>query len=52
MGNNYVWTSNGKSSSWTHVYQDDGYSLYLRSDLAKRFPILDMRGKPIPAHFP
>ncbi|MGB7911860.1 MAG: hypothetical protein WCF59_06510 [Desulfobaccales bacterium] len=52
MGNNYVWTSNGNSSSWTRVYQDHGYSLYLRSDLAKRFPILDMRGKPIAAHFP
>ncbi|MGO9621961.1 MAG: hypothetical protein ACLPT6_11200 [Desulfobaccales bacterium] len=52
MGQNAVGISNGNSPGWTLVYQDDGYSLYLRSDLAKRFPITDMRGKPITAHFP
>jgi hypothetical protein len=52
MGKNDVWISNGNSPRWTRVYQDDGYSLYLRSDLAKRLPITDMRGKPISAHFP
>jgi len=52
MGKNDVWISNGNPARWTRVYQDDGYSLYLRSDLVKRFPITDMRGKPITAHFP
>ncbi len=52
MGRHYVWLVDGNSSSWSRVYQDDGYSLYLRSDLAKRFPDTDMRGKPIAAHFP
>jgi len=37
MGKNDVWISNGNSPRWTRVYQDDGYSLYLRSDLAKRY---------------
>ncbi len=52
MGRHDVWISNDNSQSWTRVYQDDGYSLYLRSDLAKSFPVTDMRGQPIPAHFP
>jgi hypothetical protein len=40
------------SLPWTCVYLDDGFSLYLRSDLAKRFPFTDRRGQPIPARFP
>jgi hypothetical protein len=44
--------SNKALFPWTCVYLDDGFSLYLRSDLAKRFPFTDRRGKPIPARFP
>jgi hypothetical protein len=40
------------STTWTCVYLDDAYSIYMRSDLAKKFPITDMRGKPITADFP
>lgn len=44
--------NNKTSPTWNRVYLDDGYSLYVRSDLTKKFPLTDMRGKPITARFP
>jgi hypothetical protein len=43
---------NSAPSGWQLVYIDDGYSLYMRSDLAKRFPLTDLRGTPIISRFP
>lgn len=39
-------------ATWTRVYIDDGYSLYMKSDLAKGFPPTDRQGEPITACFP
>jgi hypothetical protein len=37
---------------WRKVYMDDGFSLFLRTERAKRFPVVDNRGKPTTAGFP
>lgn len=42
----------GASAAWMRVYQDDGFSLYMRSNLAKKFPLTNMKGRPITARFP
>ncbi|MEJ2725099.1 MAG: hypothetical protein P8175_10735, partial [Deltaproteobacteria bacterium] len=40
------------SSKWVRVYIDDGYSLYMKSCLAKYFPQTDRQGEAIRACFP
>ena len=52
MSKNNGGLNNKTSPTWTRVYIDNGYSLYVRSDLANKFPLTDMRGKPITASFP
>ncbi len=44
--------SRAPAAAWQLVYIDDAYSLYMRSDLAGKYPHKDMRGKPIDARFP
>jgi hypothetical protein len=44
--------SQENSLTWTKVYVDDTYSLYLRRDLAEKYPFLDNRGKTIVGTFP
>jgi hypothetical protein len=34
------------------VYVDDGYAIYMRTDLAEKYPFLDNRGKTIVGTFP
>jgi hypothetical protein len=34
------------------VYVDDGYSIYLRSDLAEKYPYIDRRGETLVGTFP
>lgn len=37
---------------WRKVYIDDGFSLFVRSEIADGLPVIDNRGKPITASFP
>ncbi len=37
---------------WVQVYQDDGYSLFVRGNLFERLPIVDRTGRSIKAEFP
>ena len=39
-------------TNWIKVYVDDGYSIYMRPDLAKKYPFIDMQGKTILGTFP
>ena len=45
-------TKSGQPAAWRRVYQDDGYSLFMRSKLAGRFPTVDRTGQRIVAPFP
>jgi hypothetical protein len=45
-------TGQGKCIDWRRVYVDDGFSLFVRTELADHLPVLDRRGKPIPVIFP
>lgn len=44
--------ASGQPGSWRRIYQDDGYSLFMRSEPAKRFPAIDRTGQRIIATFP
>jgi hypothetical protein len=37
---------------WDRVYRDDGYSIFARSEIAPRLPVVDRTGEPIRATFP
>lgn len=44
-------TTNGQPT-WKRVYHDDAYSLYLRADQAKDYPVEDRSGQVIEGRFP
>jgi len=42
----------GPSAPWRQIYSDDGFSLYLKSSIAERFPTVDRTGTALTAQIP
>jgi hypothetical protein len=47
-----VASADGSSRGWKLVYQDDGYSLFVKRQIAEGLPVADRRGERIVATFP
>jgi hypothetical protein len=41
-----------KGGRWPKVYVDDGFSLFVRPELAARLPLVDRTGERIEGRFP